>query len=72
MLLLARLEGKPKSGAIFVYLFISATLVAGFYLALGWMLEGLEARRLEASEPLRFPASQPYSFLAQQSLSLQL
>jgi len=26
MLLLARLEGKPKSGAIFVYLFISATL----------------------------------------------
>jgi len=46
MLLLARLEGKPKSGAIFVYLFISATLVAGFYLALVWMLEGLEARRL--------------------------
>jgi hypothetical protein len=26
MLPLARLEGEPKSGAIFVYLFISATL----------------------------------------------
>jgi hypothetical protein len=39
MLLLARLEGKPKSGAIFVHLFISATLTAGFYLALVWMLE---------------------------------
>jgi hypothetical protein len=47
MLLLARLEGNPKSGAIFVYLFISATHTAGFYLALVWMLEGLEARRLE-------------------------
>jgi hypothetical protein len=27
MLLLARLEGKPKSGPIFVYLFISVTLI---------------------------------------------
>jgi hypothetical protein len=40
MPLLARLEGKPKSGTIFVYLFTSATPAAGFYLALVWMLEG--------------------------------
>jgi hypothetical protein len=30
MLPLARLEGEPKSGAIFVYLFISATLKSVF------------------------------------------
>ena len=50
MLLLARLEGNPKSGAIFVYLFISATHTAGFYLALYRMLEGLEARSLRYGE----------------------